>query len=66
MKIAPDNSIWVAHENGVDQLSEDGQVIKQFTADPTNANSLLNKETGPLAILNDGRVWAASQSLGQH
>ena len=64
VKIAPDNSIWVAHENGVDQLSEDGQVIKQFTADPTNANSLLNKETGPLAILNDGRVWAASQSLG--
>ena len=64
VKIAPDNSIWAAHENGVDQLSEDGQVIKQFTADPTNANSLLNKETGPLAILNDGRVWAASQSLG--
>jgi ligand-binding sensor domain-containing protein len=64
VKIAPDNSIWAAHENGLDQLSEDGQVIKQFTADPTNANSLLNKETGPLAILNDGRVWAASQSLG--
>jgi len=64
VKIAPDNSIWAAHENGVDQLSEDGQLIKQFTADPTNANSLLNKETGPLAILNDGRVWAASQSLG--
>ena len=64
VKIAPDNSIWAAHENGVDQLSEDGQVIKQFTADPTDANSLLNKETGPLAILNDGRVWAASQSLG--
>ena len=64
VKIAPDNSIWAAHENGVDQLSKDGHVIKQFTADPTNANSLLNKETGPLAILNDGRVWAASQSLG--
>ena len=64
VKIAPDNSIWAAHENGVDQLSEDGKLIKQFTADPTNANSLLNKETGPLAILNDGRVWAASQSLG--
>ena len=64
VKIAPDNSIWAAHENGVDQLSEDGQVIERFTADPTNANSLLNKETGPLAILKDGRVWAASQSLG--
>jgi ligand-binding sensor domain-containing protein len=64
VKIAPDNSIWVAHENGVDQLSKDGQVIERFTADPTNANSLLNKETGPLAILHDGQVWAASQSLG--
>ena len=64
VKIAPDNSIWAAHENGVDQLSKDGQVIERFTADPTNANSLLNKETGPLAILHDGQVWAASQSLG--
>jgi ligand-binding sensor domain-containing protein len=64
VKIAPDNSIWAAHENGVDQLSKDGQVIERFIADPTNANSLLNKETGPLAILHDGQVWAASQSLG--
>jgi len=64
VKIAPDNSIWAAHENGIDQLSQDGQVIERFTADLTNANSLLNKETGPLAILHDGQVWAASQSLG--
>ncbi len=64
MKIAPDNSIWASHENGVDQLSKDGEIIERFTADPTNSNSLLNKETGPLAILLDGQVWAASQSLG--
>ena len=64
LKIAPDNSIWAAHENGVDQLSKDGHIIESYTADATNSNSLLNKETGPLVILNDGRVWAASQSLG--
>ena len=64
VKIAKDNSLWISHEKGLDHLSGNRELIKHYTSDPTNINSLLTEETNALAIATDGSVWAASQFQG--
>ncbi len=59
-----DETLWLAHEKGVDHLDKDYTLIKRYTSDPTNKNSLLTEETDALAITSDGMVWAGSQYNG--
>ena len=62
--IDQDETLWLAHEKGVDHLDKDYALIKQYTSDPTNKNSLLTEETDALEITSDGLVWAGSQYNG--
>ncbi len=62
--IDDNENIWVSHEKGVDKLSKDLKLIKTYTSDPTNKNSLLSEETSALALTPDGLLWAGSQYEG--
>ena len=62
--ITQDETIWVSHEKGIDHLSKDYALLKKYTSDPTNKNSLLTEETNTLLVASDGLVWAASQYSG--
>ena len=62
--IDSDETLWLAHEKGVDHVDKDHTLIKRYTSDPTNKNSLLTEETDALAITSDGMVWAGSQYNG--
>ncbi len=62
--IDSDETLWLAHEKGVDHIDKDHTLIKRYTSDPTNKNSLLTEETDALTITSDGMVWAGSQYNG--
>ena len=62
--ISQDETIWISHEKGVDHLSKDYTLLKKYTSDPTNKNSLLTEETNALLVAQNGLIWAGSQYSG--
>ena len=64
VKIAKDNSIWVAHEKGLDHLSSDYKLVKSYKANFGKKNSLISDETSALAFSPNDMIWVGSQLQG--